>query len=161
MAPQLGQRLLDDRSDFFGRVLTAQSRPRPRWKMAVGLVNSLMGDAPGRLYAARAFPRANRAKVKALVSIVLAANRQAIEDASWLSAATRAEATAKLSRVVVRVGAPDAWRDYSGLTINPADLVGNVERARRFNADYRMAHVAGAPGGEWLTTTPQTVNAYY
>jgi predicted metalloendopeptidase len=47
------------------------------------------------------------------------------------------------------------------LTIDAADLVGNVERARRFNADYRMARVAGGAAGEWLTTTPQTVNAYY
>jgi predicted metalloendopeptidase len=96
-----------------------------------------------------------------LVSTLLAANRQAINEATWLSPATRAEAASKLSHVVVRIGAPDEWRDYSALTINPSDLVGNVERARRFNADYRMARVAGTASGEWLTTTPQTVNAYY
>jgi putative endopeptidase len=161
MAPNLGKAFVDARFEFFGRVLTGQAMPRPRWKMAVGLVNSLMGDALGRLYAARFFPRANRTKVKVLVSTLLAANRQAINEATWLSPATRAEAASKLSRIVVRIGAPDEWRDYSALTINPSDLVGNVERARRFNADYRMARVAGTASGEWLTTTPQTVNAYY
>ena len=161
MAPNLSKAFVTARFEFFGRVLTGQSQPRPRWKMAVATVNLLMGDALGRLYAAKSFPRANRAKVKSLVATMLAANRQAINDASWLSDSTRAEAISKLSRVVVRIGAPDEWRDYAGLKINAADLVGNVERARRFNADYRLARIGGAASGEWLTTTPQTVNAYY
>jgi len=161
MAPNLSKGFVDARFEFFGRVLTGQAMPRPRWKMAVGLVNSLMGDALGHLYAAKFSPRATRTKVKALVATVLAANRQAINEATWLSPATRAEAASKLSRVVARIGAPDAWRDYSALTISPSDLVGNVDRARRFNADYRVAHIGGLATGEWLTTTPQTVNAYY
>jgi putative endopeptidase len=78
-----------------------------------------------------------------------------------LSSATRSEAIAKISSLRARVGYPDRWRDYSGLVIKPDDLAGNVQRARRFDSDYRMMRVSNATPGEWLTTTPQTVNAYY
>jgi predicted metalloendopeptidase len=53
------------------------------------------------------------------------------------------------------------WRTYRGLVITPDDLVGNVQRAQRFENDRRMAGVAlRIDRAEWLVT-PQTVNAYY
>ena len=64
------------------------------------------------------------------------------------SQATRTEAVAKLSRTTARIGYPDRWRDYSGLEIRADDLAGNVQRARRFDSDYRMTRVSAAVAGE-------------
>ena len=50
MAPYLSKPFVDARFDFFGRELTGQTAPRVRWKVAVALVNSMLGDALGRLY---------------------------------------------------------------------------------------------------------------
>jgi putative endopeptidase len=161
MAPYLSKPFVDARFDFFGRDLTGQAAPRTRWKVAVGLVNSMLGDALGRLYVEKHLPPRARSRVETLVDTMLKAYRQSIEQTTWLSTSSRGEAIAKISRVTARVGYPDRWRDYSGLVIKPDDLAGNVQRARRFDSDYRMMRVSNVAPGEWLTTTPQTVNAYY
>jgi predicted metalloendopeptidase len=161
MAPYLSKPFVDARFDFFGRELTGQATPRTRWKAAVSLVNSTLGDALGRLYVEKHLPPRVRSRVETLVDTMLRAFRQSIEQTTWLSTSTRDEASAKISRITVRVGYPDRWRDYSGLVIKADDLAGNVQRARRFESDYRMLRIASVLPGEWLTTTPQTVNAYY
>ena len=161
IAPYLSQPFVDARFDFFGRVLTGQTVPRPRWKVGVSLVNSFLGDALGRAYVSKRLAPKARTSVEALVATIIKANQQAVSETDWLSPATRAEAHTKLSRITARIGYPDRWRDYSRLVIKRDDLAGNVQRARRFDSDYRMTRVAGAAPGEWLTTTPQTVNAYY
>ena len=161
MAPYLSRPFVDARFDFFGRELTGQTAPRARWKVAVALVNSLLGDALGRLYVEKYLSSQVRTRVETLVDTLLKAERQSVEQATWLTRSTRSEALAKLSRVTARIGYPDRWRDYSGLDIKADDLAGNVQRSRRFDSDYRMTRVSAALPGEWLTTTPQTVNAYY
>ena len=70
--------------------------------------------------------------------------------------------SAKLSRVTARIGQPDRWRTYTGLeypgeTISPA----TCSARGSIHSDYRMTRVSETVPGEWLTTTPQTVNAYY
>ena len=75
--------------------------------------------------------------------------------------ATKAEALKKLEGFNVKIGYPEKWRDYSGLQIVPGDLVGNAERAARFEWDYRRNRIdQPVDKAEW-GMTPQTVNAYY
>ena len=161
MAPYLSKPFVDARFDFFGRELTGQTAPRVRWKVAVALVNSMLGDALGRLYVEKYLPPRARDRVETLVATLLKADRQSVDEATWLSLAARNEAIAKLLRITARIGHPDRWRDYSGLEVRADDLAGNLQRARRFDSDYRMTRVSRTMPGEWLTTTPQTVNAYY
>ena len=74
---------------------------------------------------------------------------------------TRREALDKLAALSTKIGAPERWRDYRRLIIRPDDLVGNIQRALRFENDYRISWLTQpARRGEWLVT-PQTVNAYY
>ena len=84
-----------------------------------------------------------------------------IDGLDWMSPETKKQAREKLSRFVTKIGYPDSWRDYSKLTIERGDLVGNIIRARQFEADRDLAKL-GRPvdRGEWFMT-PQTVNAYY
>jgi len=158
----LSNALGDARFDFFGRILTGQELPRTRWKRGVSLVNSYLGDAVGRLYVARRFSPTAKRRAERLAAQVLTAWRQAIAESEWLSAPAKREATAKLSRLSMKLAYPENWREYHGLTIKPDDLVGNVRRAQKFENDYRMRHIAGDRQSNpyWLIT-PQTVNAYY
>ncbi|HUF23335.1 MAG TPA: M13-type metalloendopeptidase [Vicinamibacterales bacterium] len=160
-APFLSAPFADARFDFFGRTLSGQSDPIPQWKRAVSLVNGYLGDAVGKLYVERHFPPESKARVERLVANMLEATRQAIADAEWMTPRTRAAALEKLAGMVTKVGYPDRWRDYRGLVIRADDLVGNVERAQRFDTAYRLSRVRRPEGrGEWLLP-PQTVNAYY
>jgi putative endopeptidase len=160
-APYLTQAFSDLRFEFFGRTLTGQELPRTHWKRGVGLVNSYLGDAAGRLYVERHFSPQLRARAERLVQSVVAAFRAAIQEAPWLTDKARRPALEKLSRLSAKVGYPDRWRDYRGLEIRADDLFGNVQRAKLFDNKYRLARFAAPPdAGEWLFT-PQTVNAYY
>jgi predicted metalloendopeptidase len=74
---------------------------------------------------------------------------------------TKAEALAKLRQMSIKIGHPDEWRGYAALDISPTDLLGNVLRARQFEADRQRRRMsAPVDKAEWRMTAP-TVDAYY
>ena len=159
-APYLSRAFDDARYDFFGVTLTGQARPRERWKRGVSMVNGFLGDALGKLYVEKHFPDSTRARVQKILANVIAAYREALREADWLSGPARREALDKLSALSTGVGYPARWRDYRALSIAPDDLLGNWQRALTFDNQYRLGNLAGSAGGEWVMP-PQTVNAYY
>jgi putative endopeptidase len=160
-APYVNKALHDERFEFFGRLLTGQQAPRARWKQGVAHVNLHLGDALGRLYVDAHFSTQSRRRVKELVDNMLEAYRQAVRQADWMSPGTRQLALDKLASMKVRIGYPDSWRSYSQLEIRADDLLGNVQRAQKFENDYRMLRLTRpAEPDQWLIT-PQTVNATY
>jgi predicted metalloendopeptidase len=160
-APFISNAFSDARFDFFGRVLSGQELPRVRWRRGVSLVSGYLGDAIGRLYVQKHFTPASKRKVEALVDSLLDAFRHAIDESGWMAAATKRKAKQKLAALTVRIGYPDEWREYRGLVIKPDDLLGNMQRARQFESEYRLGRVKSAGRrNEWLIA-PQTVNAYY
>ena len=160
-SPYVSDAFGDARFEFFGRLLTGQEAPRPRWKRGVGLVNGYLGDAVGKLYVERHFPRSSRDRVAGIVADVRAAFRQALGESTWMTPSTRRAAIDKLSKLRTRIGYPDAWRDYRGLVVKPDDLLGNIQRAQDFDNTYRMARIAAADDPRQWPVTPQTVNAFY
>jgi endothelin-converting enzyme/putative endopeptidase len=151
--------LANERFAFSGTVLTGATQQRPRDQRAVALVNQVLGDAVGQLYAAQYFPAADKAKVEEMVHNLLAAFRVRLENLTWMAPATKAEALRKLGTLQVGIGYPDHWRSYTALTISPTDLFGNLWRASLFDYQYSLARI-GKPTerSEWCMT-PQTVNA--
>ena len=161
LAPYLSRPFSDARFEFFGHVLSGQTEVRVAWKRGVGLVNSFMGDAVGKLYVERHFSPADRRRAERLVANVVEAYRRSIKRLDWMSAGTRQGALDKLTHLSTKVGYPDTWRDYTGLVVRPDDLVGNLTRARIFDNEHRMDRLRDTSDhSEWLIT-PQTVNAYY
>jgi putative endopeptidase len=96
-----------------------------------------------------------------LVANLVEAYRQSIDALDWMSPETRKRALTKLEQFTPKVGHPDTWRDYSGLAVDPLDLVGNVRASSVFEINRRLDRI-GQPvdRDEWFMT-PQTVNAYY
>ena len=158
-APYLSQSFDNARFDFFGAVLTGQELPRTRWKRGVSMVNGYLGDALGKLYVEKHFPAQARNRVQKILVNLIDAYRAALRE-SWLSADAKREALEKLSALSTGVGYPAHWREYGALTIRADDLLGNWQRALKFDSQARLANVAGSAGGEWAMP-PQTVNAYY
>ncbi|QAY75244.1 M13 family metallopeptidase [Sphingosinicella sp. BN140058] len=160
-APLLSKRFVDANFEFRSKFLNGQPQQRDRWKRGVAIAENAMGEAIGRDYVARYFPPESKAKMDALVVNLRTALRGRLAGLDWMSAATKQEAQKKLESFNVKIGYPDTWRDYSALTVVPGDLVGNVERASRFEWDYRRNRIAQrVDEAEW-GMTPQTVNAYY
>ena len=157
----ISQPFADARFEFFGRVLSGQEIPRERWKRGVSMVNAYLGDAMGELYAREHLPDASRRRVREMVRVIVDAFREAVTEAEWMTADARRHARGKLDQLVAGVGIPDRWRSYEGLRIRADDLLGNAQRAQRFDNDYRMSRLRRRFEPRHWLMPPQTVNAYY
>ena len=157
----LTEQLIAEDFEFYGRRLSGTEQIRDRWKRGVSVVESLMGDAVGKLYVAKHFPPDAKARIDELVANLRQAYRASITNLDWMTPATREQALAKLDKFTAKVGYPARWRDYSALVTDPADLYGNYLRGYAVNYDRELAKL-GQPvdRDEWFMT-PQTVNAYY
>ena len=147
--------------DFYGRTLSGTPELRARWKRGVSFVESILGEAVGKLYVERHFPPQSKAQMDTLVDFLLQAYRQSISELGWMSDQTKKRALEKLESFTPKIGYPEKWRDYSRLTIRPDDLVGNLEASAEFELQRELGKL-GRPidKSEWFMT-PQTVNAYY
>jgi putative endopeptidase len=160
-APWLTDEVVVADFEFYGRLLTGAEQIRERWKRSVSLVESLMGDAVGKLYVQRHFPPDAKARIDALVENLQAAYRISISDLDWMTPQTRERALTKLSKFTAKVGYPARWRDYSKLVIDRSDLYGNYQRGHAVNHDRELAKLGGPVDRDEWFMTPQTVNAYY
>jgi putative endopeptidase len=160
-APYLSRPFVEANFEFRQKTLQGQPAQRARWKRGVSVIDTQMGEALGKFYVARYFPPDSKAKMLDLVSGVRDAMKARIEKVDWMSPATKARALDKLAKFSVKIGYPDKWRDYSGLTIKDGDLYGNVERSVAFDWNYQVRRLdQPVDRSEW-SMTPPTVNAYY
>ena len=148
---------------FNGKVLNGQKAQREDWKRAVALVGSGngLGEALGELYVARYFKPEAKLAMDKLVENLRAALRQNIEHIDWMSDATKVEAYRKLSTFRPKIGYPSKWKDYSSVTIQPDDLLGNAIAMRQYNRADQNRRIGQKTDREEWGMTPQTVNAYY
>lgn len=160
-APYLSDEIVQQNFSFYGTTLNGTPQLRDRWKRAVSLIESAIGEAVGRVYVERHFPATSKSAMQALVANLVEAYRQSISSLDWMSQSTKEKALEKLAKFTPKIGYPDKWRDYSALVIDPTDLMGNMARIAKFARDFELAKI-GSPVDrtEWYMT-PQTVNAYY
>ncbi|MBP3425963.1 MAG: M13 family metallopeptidase [Rikenellaceae bacterium] len=161
-APYLSDEWTNARFEFFGRAMSGQEQPKPRWKRALSAPNNVLGEAVGELYVAKYFPESHKAKVLEMVQNLQTALGQHIESLEWMGEQTKQAAIEKLSNFIVKIGYPDTWKDYSTLEINPeTNYWENMKRAQAWYTADAIAKL-GKPVDkmQWLMS-PQTVNAYY
>lgn len=146
---------------FFGKTLNGQPEQRARDKRAIAALNGAMGEAVGKLYAARHFPPESKAKMLELVENLRAAYAERIKALTWMSEDTKVQALEKLALFKPKIGYPDKWRDYSALVIVKGDAYGNALRAAEFDAKRRAVRLGQKTDRDEWNMTPQTVNASY
>ena len=125
------------------------------------VVESLMGDALGKLYVERHFPPGAKARMDELVDNLREAYRVSINRLDWMTPETRERALAKLDKFTAKIGYPAKWRDYSTLVIERDDLYGNYRRGYAVSSERELAKLGGPVDRDEWFMTPQTVNAYY
>ena len=161
LAPNLSDAFVQANFDMYAKTLRGTEEIRPRWKRGVAEVETDLGEMAGKLYVARHFRPEAKARIDKLVSNVLAAMEEGIDELAWMGPETRKRAHEKLAKYTVKIGYPDKWRDYSKLEIRAGDLVGNVMRATEFENNRQLAKLGGPIDRTEWAMTPQTVNAYY
>jgi len=155
----LPKAVAQERFAFFGKTLSGAQQQRPRWQRGVFVVDGLLGDVIGQIYAQRYFSPEAKAQVEAMVANLIAAYRKRIEALSWMDASTKTEAEAKLSTLYVGVGYPETWHDYSNFEVKVDDIFGNLWRGDLADYQRQIARLGKAVDRHEWSMTPQTVNA--
>ena len=159
-APFLGTQIVQENFEFYSKTLTGTEQIRDRWKRGVGLVEALLGEEVGQEYVARHFPPEHKQRMLQLVQHLIEAYRESISSLDWMTETTRERALDKLEKFTPKIGYPDSWRDYSGLSMDD-DLLENVRRGSRFEHEYELGKLGQPINRDEWAMTPQTVNAYY
>jgi putative endopeptidase len=160
-APYLSDAFVSENFRFYGTVLSGSKEIQPRWKRALHAIDSMMGEALGRLYVERHFPPEAKDQAQTMVQNLIDAYHDRIESVTWMAPETKKEALAKLALVMRKIGYPDKWRDYSQLVIKRDSYVQNVQRAQTFEFNFWLSKLRGPVDRSLWEMTPPTVNAYY
>jgi predicted metalloendopeptidase len=144
---------------FNGTVLQGTPQQRPRDQLALNATSNAVQDAVGKAYVEKYFPASAKAEIEQMVSNLKAAFARRVQAIGWMSPSTKAEALKKVQNIVVGVGYPDTWRDYSGLQITPDNAYSNQKNADLWEYRHQIAKI-GKPMDrhEWWMP-PQLVNA--
>ena len=147
--------------NFFSKTLADVPQQRARWKRGVQMVNGALGEAVGEIYVARHYPAESQAKMSELIADLRGALEERLKANTWMDEATRGKALAKLAAFEPRIGHPAKYIDYSGLTIDRNDLLGNAMRSGDFEWQLELSRLGKPVDRSLWAMTPQTVNAYY
>ena len=149
--------------DFYGTTLSGQQEPRPRWKRAVSQMSGTqsLGFAIGKIYVNEYFPESSKTQMAELVENLRTALGQRIDNLDWMSEETKVNAKEKLMAFRPKIGYPDTWQSFEGLTIESDDLIGNVRNLREFFHQQSIEKELEKTDRERWGMTPQQVNAYY
>jgi putative endopeptidase len=144
---------------FYGTILSGAPKPPEREKTGIAATNAALGQAVGQIYTKLYFPPEAKAKAQEMGRDLLTAYRARIANWTWMSAATREKAQAKLAAFTLGLGYPDTWIDYSTLDVVRGDAHGNMRRAEAFNRASNIAQLKEpADPAEWRIDA-QTVGA--
>ena len=159
-APWLSK-LFVDTNFRFQQALTGQAEIQARWKRCVDATDGALGEALGQRYVEETFGPEGKQRMLKMVDELEEALDEDIRQLPWMSEATKKQAKLKLVAIRNKIGYPDVWRDYSKLSIQPGDLVGNFLRANEFESRRQIAKIGKPLDRKEWGMTPPTVNAYY
>ena len=151
--------------DFYGKTLRGTPQQKPLRERALSVVNGSLGEALGKLYVEKYFPEEAKKVAKKMVDDVIAAYRVRINNLDWMSDATKAKAQKKLDKLMVKIGYPDKWKDYSALVVKSYEQGGsyfeNMVNLSKWSVARNMKKLSKPVDKTEWGMSPQTVNAYY
>lgn len=137
--------------EFFGKTLSGQEEPAPRWRTCVGLTKIVMPEAVSRMFIDSTGIGDSKAASLGVLENIRAEMHRRIETADWIEDSTRAAALTKLSQLRASFVAPDTWLDDPAVTAVPGEA---VETTLRFSM-ARRAREFGALGA------PLNINEWF
>jgi predicted metalloendopeptidase len=158
-ADVLPRPIRDSSFAFNGTALSGTPKQRPRDQLALNAVSNALQDAVGKAYVDKYFPASAKIEVQKMVDNIKAAFARRVEALDWMAPSTREEALKKVRSIVVGVGYPDRWRDYSSLRIVADNAYANQKNAALAEYRHQISKI-GKPmdRSEWWMP-PQLVNA--
>ena len=150
---------IDDERFRFMQVLTGQPTQRARWKRCVGATDDSLGELLAQPYLDKRFGRDSKAAAEGMISAIRAVFAENLAALSWMDAATKKRAAAKLEAIAFQIGYPSKWKTYD-FDIDAKGYAADLLAARRWDIARHLAKI-GKPldKTEWGMTPPQ-VDAY-
>jgi putative endopeptidase len=161
MAPYLSEKFDNAKFDFYGRTLSGQKEQKPRWKRVSSVVNDAVGMELGKIYVKKYFTEEAKIRMLQMVNNLQVVYEQRIKNLDWMSAETKTQALEKLNSFIKKIGYPDTWRNYEGLSINKNDYIGNVIASNEYDYAFNLNKLQQAVDKTEWGMTPSTINAYY
>lgn len=160
-APYLSSNFVIADFNFYGKVLSGKESDKPRWKKVIETVDGSLGEAVGQMYVEKHFPAEAKVRMEKLVANLKVAMEDRFNQLTWMTDSTKAKAIDKLHGIIVKVGYPDKWRDYTALEIKNDSYYANILRSRIFENNYQLSKIGKPVDPTLWGMTPQMVNAYY
>ncbi|WP_236638404.1 M13 family metallopeptidase [Mangrovicoccus ximenensis] len=137
---------------------------QPRAEQLYQLFVSKLGHPVSQLYVAEYYPETAKAELLDMIERIKAVFRRRIEDSTWLSGPTQAEALRKIDQFYYKVGYPDTWIDYGDVEIVPDDPVANIIALGKFDLAREREKLGHPPEHDEFSgrsTLPIAMNAAY
>ncbi len=146
---------------FYSTVMSGVKKQKPRWKRVVEQTDGSLGELIGQVYVDEYLPNGTKEKLLEIGNNIRDVYAERIKKLDWMSSETKKKALSKLSKIVMKVGYPDKWKDMSSVSISRDAYCANVISVNKWNYN-EMSNKFGKPVDrtEW-GMYPQTYNAYY
>jgi len=160
-ASYLSKDINEQNFKFYSTVLNGIKVQKPRWKRIVQQTDSSLGELIGQVYVEEYLPKGTKEKLLEIGNNIRSVYAEHIKKLDWMSNVTKQKALYKLSKIVMKVGYPDKWKDMSSVVIDKNSYCKNVMNINKWEYNYYISKL-GKPVDrqEWMMY-PQTYNAYY
>ncbi|WP_414753174.1 M13 family metallopeptidase [Anabaena sp. CCY 9910] len=128
LTPAFDKPLLALNKAYYGKEFEFE----PRNKRVIDIVSEKYGHPLSQLYVKKYFSPEAKKQVEGIIQQIKTLFRARLAANKWLTDATRKSALEKIDRMVIKVGYPEKWIDYSSVDIRRDDFFGNVIRTNEF-----------------------------
>ncbi len=160
-APFLTKAFTQANFEYYSKTLSGTKKMKPDWRRILSVVNGTLGHALGQLYVKKHFPPGAKKKMNALIDDLFIAYKERIKKLDWMTPTTKKKAVSKLSKISRKVGYPDKWNIYKGLTIGSNNYFENILRAAEYEHQRQMNKLGKTIDREEWFASPQIVNAWF
>ena len=160
-ASYLNKDIEDQNFKFYSTVMSGVKKQKPRWKKIVEQTDGSLGELIGQVYVKDYLPKGSKEKLLEIGNNIRDVYADHIKKLDWMSEATKKKALNKLSKIVMKVGYPDKWKDLSSVTINRNTYCANVMSTNKWSYNYMISKFGKSVDRNEWGMQPQTYNAYY
>ena len=151
----------DQNFEFYGKQLSGQKEQKPRWKRIVQETNGALGELIGQEFVDNYLPKNTKEKLTEIAKNIVEVYKEHIQKLDWMGDSTKQKALYKLSKVTLKMGYPDKWKDMSSVEINKNEYLKNMMRVSQWGFKEMINRYGKPIDKERWDMTPQTYNAYY
>lgn len=161
-AGHLNNEMVQANFDFYSKTLNGVEKMKPMWKRALEeLTRNTINQALGKLFVDKHFSIEAKEEVNLMVDNLMAAFKDRLETIEWMSNETKERALDKLASFGRKLGFPDKWETYEGLTINADNYLENVIACNVFSFNDNISDYGKPVDRDEWGMPAHMVNAYY